>query len=300
MMIKALIWNLRHVKTQQAFQRVINMQREFGFFVVALMEPFQNYRHIQRYRRRLNMEAVFAKLNRKIWLFFDAIVVWEIVMDTHQQVTIKLYHQDISQHIMCTFVYVKCSSLERLELWDSLYYLASDMELPWMVGGDFNVLLHEDEKIGGLPVHPPEYEDFAFCKLKRVKAALAKWSKNTYGDIFKQLAIREDIVRVKEMLFEEEPTKAGITWFTEGDRSTRFFYNYVNGKRQKLQLKRIQDNNGAWVENRKALAKADVEFYERQFTQEEDLADLSLLANVPAMVTGEQNLELVDILLWKK
>ncbi|XP_070045342.1 uncharacterized protein [Nicotiana tomentosiformis] len=153
-------------------------------------------------------------------------------------------------------------------------------------------------------------------KLKRVKAALAKWSKNTYGDIFKQLAIREDIVRVKEMLFEEEPTvenrivlqkaqaelksylsieeqywkqKAGITWFTEGDRNTRFFYNYVNGKRKKLQLKRIQDNNGAWVENRKALAKADVEFYERQFTQEEDPADLSLLANVPTMVTGEQN-----------
>ncbi|XP_075087721.1 uncharacterized protein LOC142169718 [Nicotiana tabacum] len=62
-----------------------------------------------------------------------------------------------------TFVYAKCSAIERLELWDHLYYLASDMELPWLVGGDFNVLLHEDEKIGGLPVHPPEYEDFAFC-----------------------------------------------------------------------------------------------------------------------------------------
>nr|XP_018633309.1 uncharacterized protein LOC108948573 [Nicotiana tomentosiformis] len=167
-----------------------------------------------------------------------------------------------------------------------------------MVGGDFNVFLHEDKKIGGLLVHPPEYEDFAFCvnssglfdldykgspftwwngspnakcifkrldrihvnlsfqnlfptievehlirtgsdhgpllmicgeqrsnyikpfkflnfwtkhanfkeDLKRVKAALSKWSKNTYGDIFKQLAIREASVRVKDMLFEEEPT----------------------------------------------------------------------------------------------
>ncbi|XP_075103657.1 uncharacterized protein LOC142178231 [Nicotiana tabacum] len=25
------------------------------------------------------------------------------------------------------------------------------------------IILHEDENIGSLPVHPPEYEDFAFC-----------------------------------------------------------------------------------------------------------------------------------------
>ncbi|XP_070042737.1 uncharacterized protein LOC142178149 [Nicotiana tabacum] len=64
---------------------------------------------------------------------------------------------------MCTFVYAKCSSLERLELWDNMYYLASDMKLPWVVVGDFDVVLHEDKKTGGLLVHPPEYEDFAFC-----------------------------------------------------------------------------------------------------------------------------------------
>ncbi|XP_070025309.1 uncharacterized protein [Nicotiana sylvestris] len=62
-----------------------------------------------------------------------------------------------------TFVYAKCSAVERLELWDHLYCLARDMELPWLVGWDFNVLLHEDEKIGGLLRHPSEYEDFAFC-----------------------------------------------------------------------------------------------------------------------------------------
>ncbi|XP_075075955.1 uncharacterized protein LOC107802716 [Nicotiana tabacum] len=239
-------------------------------------------------------------------------------MDTEQQVIIKLYHQDIGQYIMFTFVYAKCSSFERLELWDNLYYIASDMELPWVVVGDFNVVLHEDENIGGRPVHPPDYEDFAFCanscgvfdlgykgspftlwnskpnvecifkrldrvfvklpfqnlfstidveyliwtgsdyapqfmscgeqaanfikpfkflnlwnkheafkevarqnwiadfigdpylmfkqKLKRVKIALFKWIKEIYRDIFKQLAIGEYIVKVKEMLFEEEPT----------------------------------------------------------------------------------------------
>ncbi|XP_019248496.1 PREDICTED: uncharacterized protein LOC109227757 [Nicotiana attenuata] len=240
------------------------------------------------------METAYANINGQIWLFFDAVVEWELVEDTEQYVTVRVLHHDLGQHMMMTFVYAKCSAMERLELWDHLYYLASDMKLPWLVGGDFNVILHEDEKKGGL-VHPPEYEDFAFCvnscglfkqgykgspftwwngrsnaacifkrldrifvnlpfqnmlptiefehlirtgsdhapllmtcgeqttkfvkpfrflnfwtkhatfmdvKLKRVKAALSKWSTETFDDIFKQLAILEDIVRVKETLFE--------------------------------------------------------------------------------------------------
>lgn len=60
-------------------------------------------------------------------------------------------------------MYAKCSILDIMELWEYLYYSALDMELPWIVGGDFNVILHEYENIGGIPVLPPEYEEFAFC-----------------------------------------------------------------------------------------------------------------------------------------
>ncbi|XP_016445653.1 uncharacterized protein LOC107770832 [Nicotiana tabacum] len=270
------------------------------------------------------MDAAISNVNGKIWFFLDSVVQWDLLIDTEQQLTIRVYHQDIGKYIMMTFVYAKCSSLERLELWDSLYYLASDIELPWLVGGDFNVLLNEEEKIGGLPVYPPEYEDFAFyvnscelfdtgykgspftwwngrpnaeCifkkldrifvnfpfqslfltteKLKRVKIALSKWSRITYGDIFKQLALKEYVVKIKEMLFEEPKVeniivlqkaqselkrylsieeqywkqKAGMSWFVEGDRNTRFFHNHVNSKRQKLQLKRIQNHDGSWIES---------------------------------------------------
>nr|XP_016512912.1 PREDICTED: uncharacterized protein LOC107829953 [Nicotiana tabacum] len=83
------------------------------------------------------------------------------------------------------------------------------------------------------------------------------------------------------MLFEEEPTienrivlqkaqsklkkhlsieeqywkqKAGMIWFAEGDRNTSFFHNYVNGKRKKLQLKRIKSSSGVWIEDQEQLA----------------------------------------------
>ncbi|XP_059292187.1 uncharacterized protein LOC132045622 [Lycium ferocissimum] len=238
---------------------------------------------------------------------------------------------------------------------------------------DFNVVLNEEEKIGGLPIVPQDYEDFAFCinscelfktsfkanpftwwngragddciferldrivinlqlqqwfghievehlsstgsdhapllvslgkeaqnfikpfrflkfwtkhkdfmdtvklnwpeesegnpflvfrqKNKQVKGALSSWSREAFGNILKQLIIREDIVRIKDQLFKEDPSvenrtvvqlaqakmkkhlhyeeefwrqKSGYTWFAEGDRSTGFFQNLVNGRRKRL------------------------------------------------------------------
>lgn len=60
-------------------------------------------------------------------------------------------------------VYAKCDVLERVDLWNNIYNLSNNMRHTWLVGGNFNVILNEEEKIDGLPIHSPEYEDFAFC-----------------------------------------------------------------------------------------------------------------------------------------
>lgn len=48
-------------------------------------------------------------------------------------------------------------------LWEDIYQLSADMESPWLIGGDFNVVLSEEEKIGGLQVHDVDHEDFDVC-----------------------------------------------------------------------------------------------------------------------------------------
>lgn len=40
-------------------------------------------------------------------------------------------------------------------------------------------------------------------KIRHFKKALSSWSRETYGDIFKQLIIRDEIVKIKKELFEE-------------------------------------------------------------------------------------------------
>ncbi|KAH0636440.1 hypothetical protein KY289_036355 [Solanum tuberosum] len=77
--------------------------------------------------------------------------------------SLKLFLQEPSIEVMVTLVYAKCDANKRLELWDDIYQLTNNISCPWMVGGDFNVVMNEKEKIGGLPVQPHEVEDLAFC-----------------------------------------------------------------------------------------------------------------------------------------
>ncbi|XP_060210739.1 uncharacterized protein LOC132637704 [Lycium barbarum] len=182
-----------------------------------------------------------------------------------------------------TLVYASCDAGERRMLWDSISQVSNPFDLPWLVGGDFNVISSEEEKLGGLPVLYNEVATFNHClssyglqdlgyvgstytwwngraeearifkrldrmvihlikkgsdhsslelecsttaeeiikqhwridfegnpctkfhhKLKKVKNALRSWSKNTYGNIFQQIASLEE--------FEEDriPSKFGL------------------------------------------------------------------------------------------
>lgn len=66
------------------------------------------------------------------------------------------------QHFLVTSVYARCSALKRLELWEELETIDSD-NIPWLIEGDFNVILNEEEKLGGLDFTQQEAMDFAQC-----------------------------------------------------------------------------------------------------------------------------------------
>ncbi|XP_070004894.1 uncharacterized protein [Nicotiana sylvestris] len=70
---------------------------------------------------------------------------------------------DDHTEFIISMVYAKCDARETIELWDTLYSLATDMVLPWLVGRDFNVIWDEEEKFGGLPVNINEIDDFRHC-----------------------------------------------------------------------------------------------------------------------------------------
>ncbi|XP_060200195.1 uncharacterized protein LOC132628431 [Lycium barbarum] len=360
------------------------------------MEPFQHQGQIQKYRRKLGMPYANSNCNGKIWFFVQHNVNVEVLLDTEQSITVKLQFQDFNKDMVVTMVYAKCSKVERMQLWDSLYLLASNMTSPWLVGGDFNVILNEEEEIGGLPVFPQEYEDFVFClnscelhemsfkgspftwtgsdhapllvscgdqlekfikpfrflkfwvehdtfldfvkqqwetvltddvflsfklKMKKLKTALSTWSKTTFGDIFKQHVIREEIVKIKEKLFEENPSeenrmvmqraqaklklylhyeeefwrqKARMDCFSEDDKNSRYFHSLVERRRKRIQIRRIKDDAGNWLKDVDSVATQAVNFFHKQFTHEEVSEDSPIFNHIQELIRDEDNILLAE------
>lgn len=77
-----------------------------------------------------------------------------IMLDTIQQVTIQFKLNN--KEFVISILYARCSALERLELWEELDTISENMHCPWIIGGDFNVILYEEEKLGGMHFSPNE------------------------------------------------------------------------------------------------------------------------------------------------
>ncbi|XP_060210575.1 uncharacterized protein LOC132637513 [Lycium barbarum] len=351
-----------------------------------------------------------ANCNGKIWYFVAGNIDVEVLMDSPQQITLKLFLQDLNQYLITTLVYAKCSASERIELWEDIYHLSNTLSCSWLVGGDFNVVLNDEEKIRGNPVQPQDIEDFAFCiisceleevnfkgspftwwngradaaciferldrmlvnsllldnfghievehlartcsdhaplmcsygdkhqklvkpfkfisfwiehasfldtvrqnwsiwehddpfinfksKMKKLKGRLSKWSREMFGDIFKQLIIREEIVRLKEQLYEQNPSQVNRVVLQKALAETKRYLHYeeeysrqklVKGRRKKLQIKRIQNSDGSSIEDEDQMADEAVHFYSQQFSQEELIGDENLFSLIPVLIDKNRN-----------
>lgn len=75
----------------------------------------------------------------------------EVIRDNVQHLIMKFTKHNVE--IVFTMVYTRCDALERLELWEELHMIAHDFALPWLVGGDFNVIKCK-RKGRGLRLYP--------------------------------------------------------------------------------------------------------------------------------------------------
>ncbi|XP_035546552.1 uncharacterized protein LOC118348611 [Juglans regia] len=141
----------------------------------------------------------------ELWVFWNIPNIFEIVLCMTQSVS-GWFKWD-AHHVLVTFVYAKCSYVDRRELWHDLEEW-TDLDQPWLVLGDFNVIRRDLERVGGNPrpfISMLEFNDYIdHCglleeawnqqdtvsgllklsiRLKRTKIALRAWNKNVFGRV---------------------------------------------------------------------------------------------------------------------
>lgn len=57
--------------------------------------------------------------------------------------------------------------------------------------------------------------------------------------------------------------KAGYEWFKDGERNTKFFHTIVKGRRSRLRISKIQNEDGQRLEEVPDIAEATVNFFQK-------------------------------------
>jgi hypothetical protein len=129
-------------------------------------------------------------------------------------------------------------------------------------------------------------------KLFRVSGSLDHWSKDTFGNVRREIRIlneRLDALRADEMrqspsyeetkitsmfveLYEREEVmwrqRSRIQWLAEGDKNTRFFHLRSSKRKKKNQISRLKKSDGDMTEDVQEMAEMTSGSYEDLYRSE--------------------------------
>lgn len=104
----------------------------------------------------------------RIWVVWDPAVSVLVLKKTDQLMLCNVKLPNVSRSFIVTFVYGRNTELERRDLWDDIYQLASSnllRDAPWVLMGDFNQIIFANEHYSIIPSILPVrgMEEFHTC-----------------------------------------------------------------------------------------------------------------------------------------
>ncbi|KAL6510626.1 hypothetical protein OROHE_021243 [Orobanche hederae] len=104
-------------------------------------------------------DRVISNVNNHIWIFSDVGTDVSVIFYSDQLLHTKVKCNDLPDHFLLSVVYGKNNKIERRILWSDLVSVSQNIT-PWMVGGNFNIVLYPHEKKGDNPPILSEMEEF--------------------------------------------------------------------------------------------------------------------------------------------
>ncbi|KAH9741659.1 hypothetical protein KPL70_002710 [Citrus sinensis] len=200
-----------------------------------------------------------------------------------------------------TFVYAAMSYIDRKILWQELISLSSSCSCPWLLVGDFNIILGAHERHGGdLPLgagtlslglrpfkfHPVWLEHSSFKDI-----VLSCWnSSHFYGCPMNKLSVIQSAVSSTG-----GSEKARTKWLSDRDRCLKFFNAFCKAKVARSSLNSLCID-GSLTTNPVLISDHIVAYYQNLYTSSGTSSDFAEICSViPNIVSQEENTSLTAI-----
>ncbi|KAI9106963.1 hypothetical protein K1719_022491 [Acacia pycnantha] len=108
-----------------------------------------------------------------------------------------------------------------------------------------------------------------------------------------KLLVAESLMHQIEEAWDREETywwqRSRIAWLRCGDRNTRFFHSSVVQRRQRNKIMRLKNENGVWLEDRKAIHAVFSDYYKKLFSSGGSRPMGQALTYVKEVLSAEDN-----------
>ncbi|KAI3452724.1 hypothetical protein Pfo_009388 [Paulownia fortunei] len=156
-----MVWNIRGIGNEPTQKHLHNFCCLHRIKILAVME-LKVQLDSNFYCRRFAFSQVFANCSNKIWCFVSHEFQCKILIDKEQFLHMEIQSQLLPSPFFFTYIYVKCDIIGRRELWDGLRNIADQNDAqPWLIGGDFNTILHPNERTGNMGNKLTSMNDFS-------------------------------------------------------------------------------------------------------------------------------------------
>lgn len=163
-MISSLIWNIRGITGKTGLRRLKNLIKMHRPKIITIIEPMVDLDRIAFFTRTLGFANSMANCANKIWIFWVEDLTVNLFKDHSQCLTVSINTPWLPKSFFISFVYAKNLRSERRILLDELCEVASLLDGPWVVGGDFNAVLNVNDRKG---VTPSEMSTFHVAMTSR-------------------------------------------------------------------------------------------------------------------------------------
>ena len=149
-----IAWNCQGFGAPLAVSHLREEVRKARPQLVFLMETKQQEKFLERKRRSMEFEESWyvSPMGKSgglaLWWKEDLTV--NILSSSKNVIHTKLECVTASMPSYVSFIYGPPVEEERLRVWDQLRAIASTMQGSWLCVGDFNDLLSQNEKLGGI------------------------------------------------------------------------------------------------------------------------------------------------------